>query len=252
MIADVLVAAAAAGIAGALALDGGPRAIPRRGGRPEPGRPDRWPAVDRMPEATGPTEATVRFARSASAAAGLSIWLLIGGTVGLSLGGAAAVLLPVALRRLETARARRERLALVRAAPLVADLLAASLIAGVPVERALPVVARAVGGPAGEALKAVSRRLALGAPPDVAWLSLDAPGLAGIARAVARSSRTGAPLATLLAATAVDLRAEASAAALVEVRAASVRTVLPLGLCLLPAFALLGIVPIVAGLLPGR
>ena len=79
---------------------------------------------------------------------------------------------------------------------------------------------------------------------------MSAPGLGGIARAVARSSRTGAPLATLLSSAAIDLRAEASAAALVQVRAASVRCVLPLGLCLLPAFGLLGIVPVVAGLLP--
>ena len=43
---------------------------------------------------------------------------------------------------------------------------------------------------------------------------------------------------------------EASAAALAEVRATAVRAVLPLGLCLLPAFALLGIAPIVGGLLP--
>ncbi len=65
-----------------------------------------------------------------------------------------------------------------------------------------------------------------------------------------RSSRTGAPLAGVLAGTADDLRAEASAAALAEVRSTAVRAVLPLGLCLLPAFVLLGIAPIVGGLLP--
>jgi hypothetical protein len=84
-----------------------------------------------------------------------------------------------------------------------------------------------------------------------AWSGLSkAPGLGGVARAVARSSRTGAPLGALLTQSAGDLRTQANAAALAEVRATGVRAVLPLGLCLLPAFALLGIAPIVGGLLP--
>ena len=124
-------------------------------------------------------------------------------------------------------------------------------MAGVPLEHAIPVVARAIGGPAGERLMGVHRRAELGEPVDRAWAGLSqAPGLGGVARAVARSSRTGAPLAALLAQSAEDLRAQASAAALAEVRATAVRAVLPLGLCLLPAFALLGIAPIVGGLLP--
>ncbi|HEX6887888.1 MAG TPA: type II secretion system F family protein, partial [Candidatus Nanopelagicales bacterium] len=130
-------------------------------------------------------------------------------------------------------------------------LLAASLAAGVPAERALPVVARAVGGPTEVALLVVDRRIRLGEPAAAAWLRLrDAPGLGGVARCIARSSRTGAPLAALLAITAQELREEAAAASLAEVRAVAVRSVLPLGLCLLPAFVLLGIVPVVAGMLP--
>ncbi len=160
-------------------------------------------------------------------------------------------MLPELIARLEPARVRRERLELIRSAPLVADLLSAALMAGVPTEQAIPVVARAIGGLAGDALMGVHRRLQLGEPVDRAWAGLvDTPGLGGVARAVARSSRTGAPLAGLLAQCAEDLRAQASAAALAEVRATAVRAVLPLGLCLLPAFALLGIAPIVGGLLP--
>ena len=162
-----------------------------------------------------------------------------------------AVVLPVFLSRLESGAARRRRLALVQATPVVADLLAASLTAGVPVERALPVVARAVGGPAEELLVRVLRRLELGEAADVAWASTrQAPGVGDLARTVARSSRTGAPLAGLLAASAEELRARAAADTLIEVRRTGVRSVLPLGLCLLPAFVLLGIVPVVGGLLP--
>jgi Flp pilus assembly protein TadB len=189
--------------------------------------------------------------RAVSALAGVAVWLLLGGPVGGALGVVVALILPSWVARLEPAGVRHERLELVRSAPLVADLLAAALVAGVPLEHAIPVVARAIGGPAGEALMGVHRRVELGDPMSRAWAGLaQAPGLGGVARAVARSSRTGAPLADLLAQSAEDLRTQASAAALAEVRATGVRAVLPLGLCLLPAFALLGIAPIVGGLVP--
>jgi Flp pilus assembly protein TadB len=189
--------------------------------------------------------------RAVCAVAGAAVWLLLGGVVGGALGVTVALALPVLIRRLEPARMRRERLELIRSAPLVADLLSAALVAGVPLEHAIPVVARAIGGPAGDLMWGVHRRCELGEPVDRAWASLsESPGLGGVARAVARSSRTGAPLAALLAQTAEDLRAQASTSALAEVRATSVRAVLPLGLCLLPAFVLLGIAPIVGGLLP--
>lgn len=192
-----------------------------------------------------------RHARVAGGLAGVAAWLLLGGTAGIVAGAGCALLLPLALARLEPAASRRRRLELVRTAPLVADLLAASLAAGVPLDRAVSVVARAVGGAPMAVLAGIHRRVALGEAPAVAWTTAaDLPGLGGIARAVARSARTGAPLAELLTAAAADLRAEAAAAGLAEVRATAVRAVLPLGLCLLPAFTLLGVVPIVGGLVP--
>lgn len=195
--------------------------------------------------------AGVRWSRPVAALAGMAVWLLVGGGRGAFAGAMAALLLPVVIGRLEPARARRERLELIRAAPLVADLLAAALAAGVPTTHALPVVARSVGGRADRVLGVVHRRMLLGQPAEQAWDQVaSTPGIGGIARAASRSARTGAPLAALLASAAVDLRAEASASALALVRGASVRAVLPLGLCLLPSFGLLGIVPVVAGLLP--
>ncbi len=189
--------------------------------------------------------------RAVGALAGLTVWLFLGGGAGLVLGVLTAGLLPPLILRMEPASARRERRELTRTAPLVADLLSAALTAGVPLEDATPVVARAVGGAAGRMLGDVHRRGQLGEPAAAAWAGLGSVvGLGGIARAVGRSSRTGAPLAGVLAGTSDDLRAEASASALAEVRSTAVRAVLPLGLCLLPAFVLLGIAPIVGGLLP--
>jgi len=259
LVAAALLAALAAGLwllphahQGLRAPSGG-----RVGAAPATGSPGRrgrhGPAGerDRAPGSDPPTRISTATVGAVSALAGVAVWLLLGGVLGGALGVGVAVVLPVLIGRLEPARVRRERLELIRAAPLVADLLAAALMAGVPLEQAIPVVARAIGGPAGESLGGVHRRAQLGEPVDQAWAGLaQAPGLGGVARAVARSSRTGAPLAALLAQSAEDLRSEASAAALAEVRATAVRAVLPLGLCLLPAFALLGIAPIVGGLLP--
>ncbi len=212
---------------------------------------DTDPGLPRGPGSSPGHVLTPLTVRAVSVVAGAAVWLLLGGPVGGALGVVVAVVLPLWIARLEPAGVRRERLELVRSAPLVADLLAAALVAGVPLEHAIPVVARAIGGPAGGALLGVHRRVELGEPMARAWAGLTrAPGLGGVARAVARSSRTGAPLADLLAQSAEDLRAQASAAALAEVRATGVRAVLPLGLCLLPAFTLLGIAPIVGGLLP--
>lgn len=222
----------------------------RAGARARPGAP---PGPGRSRAQAPPTgrAMTPLMIRGVSALAGGAAWLLLGGLLGGAVGLIVALALPSLISRLEPARARRQRLDLIRSAPLVADLLAAALMAGVPLEHAIPVVARAIGGPAGECLVGVHRRTELGEPMARAWAGLSqTPGLGGVARAVARSSRTGAPLAALLAQSAEDLRAQASAAALVEVRATAVRAVLPLGLCLLPAFALLGIAPIVGGLLP--
>lgn len=194
---------------------------------------------------------TPRRVRGVGMLAGLALWLLVGGALGAVAGVGVALGFPPAVARLEPARVRRERRDLVRAAPLVADLLGASLQAGVPLERAVPVVARSVGGPSARALLSVHRATQLGEPTSTAWAALaQSPGLGGIARAIARSTRTGAPMAGILAQAATDLRAEAAAAALEQVRSTAVRAVLPLGLCLLPAFALLGIAPIVGGLLP--
>ena len=88
----------------------------------------------------------MRWAGPASLLAGVGVWALLGGVLGVLVGLAVVIVGPRLLVRLETASARRERLALIRAAPLVADLLAASLAAGVPLERAVPVIARALDG----------------------------------------------------------------------------------------------------------
>jgi tight adherence protein B len=63
------------------------------------------------------------------------------------------------------------------------------------------------------------------------------------------AERAGVPASGLLRACAVDSRADAAAAGLERAERLGVRLVLPLGVCVLPAFVLVGVVPVVLGIL---
>jgi Flp pilus assembly protein TadB len=136
-------------------------------------------------------------------------------------------------------------------APLVCDLLAAALTAGAPTIDAVTLVARAVGGASARLFGDVAASLALGAPPAEAWAAVErSPPLRQVARAAVRSASSGAALAGALTALADDLRQAAHAEGQVAARRAGVRLVGPLTLCFLPSFVVLGVVPLVVGLLP--
>lgn len=171
---------------------------------------------------------------------------------GVGFGVLAAVLVPRLLGRLEPASVRRRRARVVADLPLSVDLLAGCLRAGRPAGDSLAVVAAAVGGPLGALFAEVDARLRLGADPADAWGLLGAePACTPLARAIRRAVRSGAPLADTLEQLAADVRQERRWSADERARAVEARSVVPLGLCFLPAFVLIGIVPTVAGGLSG-
>lgn len=181
-----------------------------------------------------------------------SLVLLFGVPTGLVIGAAALIGVRAVLGRLEPASVRRRRERITADLPMAVDLLAACLRAGRPPDEALVVVAPAVGGPLGELLDQVEHRLRLGADPVEAWRQLaDEPACTGFARAVQRALTSGAALAQTLEHVAADVRQERRWSADERARAVETRSVVPLGLCFLPAFVLIGIVPTVAGSLSG-
>jgi Flp pilus assembly protein TadB len=180
----------------------------------------------------------------------LAVAGLIGSWWALPVGAAAGAGAEQLLRRHEPAAQRRERLAAVADLPLGADLLAAALRAGAPLDRAAAAVAEALGGPLGERLRRTARSLRLGAEPAEAWEHL--AGIDGADRLVAaaiRSSASGGALAGALGRLADDLRADRAVAAKAAAERAGVLIVLPLGLCFLPAFLLAGLVPVLIAVL---
>lgn len=139
--------------------------------------------------------------------------------------------------------------ALRASVPAVCDLMSVCLDAGRPPRTALRVVLGVVDGPAAEALGAVQARIDLGVDEAEAWGGLTAvAGYREVGRDLARSVRSGLGLSDLLRQHAADARADRASRALVRARAAGVRSVVPLMLCFLPAFMLLGVVPLFGAL----
>ncbi|GAA4506395.1 type II secretion system F family protein [Actinoallomurus oryzae] len=181
--------------------------------------------------------------------AGFVSGLLIGGVTGWTAGVLITVGCIRVLSRLEPRAVRQRRARIIAELPLTIDLLAACLRGGGAWHASVEAVAEAVGGPLGEALARVAARIRLGADPAQEWLNLaDDPALAPLGRAAARAATGGAPVAATLARLARDQRRTARAAASARARTAGIRAVAPLGLCFLPAFIILGIVPAIAGM----
>jgi pilus assembly protein TadC len=135
-------------------------------------------------------------------------------------------------------------------AVLVLDLLDVAVAAGASLPRAFAVVGAAVGGTNGAALRSAGSALLLGASWEAAWSS--APhGLRDVASALGPSWTTGAAPGPALRARAEQRRRARRAQVRAAAGALGVRLVLPLGLCFLPAFLLLGLVPMVLGLASG-
>lgn len=177
--------------------------------------------------AVAPGQIVVRA--TAAGAAGICVWVLLG-------------LLP------RTQAIDRD--ALVRALPGALDLLAACLEAGLPLRSALPEVIAVTPAPLRDLLAGVDAAVAVGVDEAEAWTALaEDPSLGLVARDVARALRSGTPLATVIVTHAADARRDRRAVVESSAKSVAVRTVLPLMVCYLPAFVLIGVVPIIAGTL---
>ncbi|HEY7047700.1 MAG TPA: type II secretion system F family protein [Jatrophihabitantaceae bacterium] len=188
------------------------------------------------------------FAAGAVVATGVALF----GPVAGGLGGLLAAPIVVRLVRFAQAReAARVPADVARRIPLVLDLLAAGLRAGLPVVTAVASVAPLAGTPLAAQLDKVAGLLRFGAQPATAWAALDNPALAPIARTAVRSAESGVRLARSFELLAAELRDEARAAAVARAHRTGVWAMAPLGLCFLPAFACLGVLPVIVGIARG-
>lgn len=184
-----------------------------------------------------------------SVLAGIGAATFVGGPVSLPAAGAAALTVWTVAGRAESPARRAERDAVRRDLPALVTLLAAALRSGVGPGEAVTVVADALPGPAADRLLVVASRLRLGGDPGLVWSELARDEeLAVLGRTMARAQVTGSPVVAAVERLATDLARAARGQAEDRARAIGVKAAVPLGLCLLPAFVLIGIVPLVAGL----
>lgn len=152
--------------------------------------------------------------------------------------------------RMESPARRREREAIVRELPQVVQLIGLVLGAGGSLTDAVRQVVRALPGPGTAPLRRAEACLGVGMAPVDVWRELaDQPGCARLGRALVRAETTGAPVADIVRRLGSDLAREARAQTEDRARTVGVRAALPLGLCLLPAFLVVGIVPVIASAL---
>ncbi|MGW7527585.1 type II secretion system F family protein [Streptomyces sp. NPDC054783] len=181
-------------------------------------------------------------------------WVLVGGVTGAVLGLGAGVVLRW-WRSRESAPGRAEPVdtaAAARQLPLAADLLAACIAAGAGPVIAAQAVGEALDGPVGEALARGAAEVRLGGEPAQAWRRLaELPGAGALARLLERADESGLPAAGPAARLASDARAQWARTATARARRAAVLISAPVGLCFLPAFIAVGVLPVVIGLAGG-
>ncbi|MCW2858083.1 MAG: Bacterial type secretion system protein domain protein [Marmoricola sp.] len=174
-------------------------------------------------------------------------WTFIGAWPGAAAGAVLAVFAWRVLGSVESPAVRRRREQLERDLPFAIHLLGACLIAGSAVARALDDVASAVAGPVADEFTLVRNRLLLGVDPEDVWAALDGP-LTGLGQCMSRAARSGSSVRDAVERLSDDLRADAGLRAEALARTVEVRAAAPLGVCFLPAFVILGIVPMIAGI----
>ncbi|MFC7754772.1 type II secretion system F family protein [Tsukamurella soli] len=135
------------------------------------------------------------------------------------------------------------------AAAAAYDLFGVCLRAGMPVADAARVVAGSAPEALGKQLIRSAELLALGGDVEAAWRTESTdPAVVALSRLLVRAARAGASPSGGLADLAAERRAAAEDGAVAAGERAAVSVSGPLGLCFLPAFVCLGIVPVVMGL----
>ncbi|WP_230085364.1 type II secretion system F family protein [Arthrobacter sp. AQ5-05] len=135
--------------------------------------------------------------------------------------------------------------------PLLLELLGAVLDAGLSIPWALRIVSGVASAQIHTGLSQVVAGLEMGASWEHSWAGVGGvPQLAALHSALGFAALTGSPAAPLLYAEARQRRRQSNRDAEKRAAALGVKLVIPLGLCSLPAFICLGIVPVVVAMIP--
>ena len=253
MTALVLAAWAAAWIAWSIASRP-PRSVarldsiaPRRDVEVERGRPRRASLLVRLGDALVARSPRLGEVPSRSLGAALVIvivlvpWTLLGA----ALGGALPIVAGVLSARTQR---RRRRVEIDRDLILLFQILDLGVGSGCTLRTAIGFAEQHVGGQLGVELGRLTRRLSAGTgladALDLFGARLE-PSQRGLVARVASADRSGSPVGAVLRAAALELRVASRRGAEIRARRLPVLMLLPLVCCVLPAFVVLAIVPMV-------
>lgn len=140
----------------------------------------------------------------------------------------------------------------LRDTAMMLELIGAMLDAGAGLGRSLELITALAAPEFNRPLRPVVSALAIGADWDTAWRSSDvrSPELLALRDALGFAALTGAPSSAILYAQAARMRRARFRAAEKRAAALGVKLVIPLGLCSLPAFVCLGVVPVLLAMIP--
>jgi Flp pilus assembly protein TadB len=206
-------------------------------------------SVSHQPESvaaeTGPGQ--VR-ATATGAIAAVSVWVVVGGVVGLGLAAGVGLLARRQVAGMATRPQLRRRENLAAWTPFVADMLADLVQAGAAPDVACADLGRVGGHPLARDLLLLAERRRLGATGPQSCVELiGASATRRLGTALARSMDEGASPVDSLRAYAHEARADQRLRGEQACRRLSSLVALPLGLTMLPAFVLVAIVPLVLG-----
>lgn len=181
--------------------------------------------------------------------AGLVILSVVPSVLGV---GLAVVVVPLAyllLGKVESGEYRQRRELLATQQPEILDLLAASLQAGSALRNATQEVARVAPEPSAGLLHQVDAHLQIGFQEAQAWESLRDDEIWGPAsRDIARGAKTGEAMAETLLTHAELSRNARKNALTTKAKKVGVKSVGPMTCCFLPAFLMVGVVPMISSL----
>ena len=178
-------------------------------------------------------------------------WVAVGGVMGIGAGAGVGLGVALWLAKQPSDKLKEQR-AMAAQFPHVLNFLAAVVESGAPVRFAAEAVAAVADDANAARLRSVLNHCSVGFSDAEAWRTLvDDPVWGDVARELARCVDKGAAVADVLRTSATQSAKASAAAAMTQARAIGVSSTLPLVCCFLPAFLLVGVVPIVGGLIGG-
>jgi len=179
-------------------------------------------------------------------------WLIFGGGLGPVIGAGAGFAAAWWASRLTPSSETRQQRRLARDFPITLGFMAFVVQSGAPLRLATEAVSEVADELNAQRLRGVIARCDVGFTDGEAWRTLaDDPVWGELSRELARCVDTGAATAAVLKSTAAQASQAADADAIAQARTIGVTSTLPLVCCFLPAFLLVGVVPIIGGLIGG-